>query len=309
MNDAPETAPEPPSVTLVYEPSRAPDLKRVALSAFAYLLLFRLASYLPSANEALAATTLASLFLLLLFTASLARTIRTEREWIGLTAGCAILLIAARNPSLRGVAGLLPGFDGLMMVGLGVSAGTLISYLIKEVKMLLPAGVMLALVDLYVVFGGGLVAQATSGKSAQAAQLMKAFTVVLPTTQATTGAEPMQLAVGFADFLFIALFFACFRRFGVPSRKTFQALTVVLILYMFAVLFTGTPLPALVPIAVVVIAMNFRHFKYEREEKFALLYAGLIVLTLFGYLFYVSRKPHPARIPAKGGERISERGG
>ncbi|HEV2472271.1 MAG TPA: hypothetical protein VGS41_06375, partial [Chthonomonadales bacterium] len=38
-------------------------------------------------------------------------------------------------------------------------------------------------------------------------------------------------------------------------------------------------LPALVPIAVVVIGAHWRRFKYERSEAFALLYAGIIVVA------------------------------
>lgn len=311
LENTPESTPVSPSVTLIYEPTRLPDIKHTLFSMVAYLLLYRLAALMPSTNEAVAVTTLTALFLILLFTVSLARIVRTAREWLILVLGCAVLLIITRTPGMRGVIRQLPGFDGLLMVGLAVSAGTLISHLMKEMKILLPAAVMLAMVDLYVVFGGGLVTQATSGNSPQAAKMMKALTVNLPTTQAKVGAEPLQLAVGFADFLFIALFFACFRRFGIPSRKTFKALTGVLMLYMLVVYFTGIPLPALIPIAVVVISLNFRHFKYDRSELFALLYAGLIVLALFGYLLHVSRKTQVkgAEIPAAGTEKALPQGG
>ena len=98
----------------------------------------------------------------------------------------------------------------------------------------------------------------------------------------------MQLAVGFADFLFIALFFACFQRFGIPSRRTFQVLGGVLAFYMLLVALTGLPLPALVPIAVVIIGMNLRQFRYERSEGFALLYAGLIVAAVAGGFYFFS---------------------
>lgn len=284
-NSAP--APESPSVTLEFEPSRTSDVYRALFSAVGYLLLYRVAVYVPESTPAIIATTFASLFLILLFTVSLARVVHTGREWLALTAVCAAFIFI---PSLRGMARYLHGLDGLMMAGLAVAAGVLISQLMKEMKILLPVAVMLALVDIYVVFGGGLVTQATTGRNPQAQKMMKALTTNLPTTQAKRGAAPLQLAVGFADFLFIALFFACFRRFSISSKRTFTALATVLALYMLVVAFTGTPLPALVPIAAVVIALNFRYFKYERSEMFALLYAGLIVLALFSYLMYVSRK-------------------
>jgi hypothetical protein len=59
---------------------------------------------------------------------------------------------------------------------------------------------------------------------------------------------------------------------------------------MLAVALTGISLPALVPIAVVVIGMNIRRFRYERSEAFALLYAGLIVAAvLAGRLILAKR--------------------
>src|SRR5206468_3170875 len=116
-----------------------------------------------------------------------------------------------------------------------------------------------------------------SGHAPVARAFMNAMTAPLSTTQAKLGAAPLQLAAGFADFLFIAVFFACFAKFGIPSKRTFTALVGTLSVYMLAVFYTGSPLPALVPIAAVIIGMNARRFKYARDEAFALLYAGLIV--------------------------------
>ncbi len=99
----------------------------------------------------------------------------------------------------------------------------------------------------------------------------------------------MQLAIGFADFLFIATFFTCFARFGVRSRNTFYVLCGLLTGYMLFVAWKGIDLPALVPIAIVVIGMNLRHFRYTREELFAMLYAGLIVVAVLGFMVWRSR--------------------
>jgi hypothetical protein len=99
----------------------------------------------------------------------------------------------------------------------------------------------------------------------------------------------MQLAVGFADFMFIALFFACLARFHIPARRTFFVLYAVLAVYMVLTSYVET-LPALVPIAIVMIGMNLRRFRYSRSEVFALLYAGLIVVAVIGGLFFLSRR-------------------
>jgi hypothetical protein len=164
-----------------------------------------------------------------------------------------------------------------------------LSRLVRELKLLLPVAVVLALVDLYVVFGGGLVAQANQNR-APALQAMQSLTVSLTPRPSPNVRGPAPLAVGFADFLFIALFFACFARFRVPARRTFVLLCSILCLYMAAVIVLRLDLPALVPIAIVVIGANWTAFRYSRDEAFAMLYAGLIVAGVLGTLAYMSRR-------------------
>ena len=186
----------------------------------------------------------------------------------------------------------LPGLQGLGLIWLAVSLGVLLSRIIREIKLLLPIAIVLALVDLYVVFGGGLVTQANSGKSVIAQQAMKSLTVPLaPKIRTPKGVPPpQQLAVGFADYLFTALFFACFLKFSIRSRETFFWLIGTLCGYLLIVEIFRVDLPALVPIAVVVIGRNYKLFHYEAQERRDLLIAGVIVLTLLGGLFFASRR-------------------
>lgn len=268
-------------------------------AAVAYFFLHLVTPHIPASTlNAVGLTTFLSLVLILLFTATAARAMRSLPLVLvqlflaaALTVPQAVLsvfpdasfLSFMRHPALLRFYGALmavPGLYGLLLVWLAVCFGALLSRLFREFKMLLPVGVTLALVDLYVVFGGGLVRQAESGKSEVAAMAMSALTVQLPAHRPTGGAAPMLLAVGFADFLFIAMFFACFARFGIPSRNILVALIFTLVLYMTLVVITGLSLPALIPIAVVCLGMNLRHFRYQRAEAFALLYAGLLVVAI-----------------------------
>lgn len=285
------------------------DLTLAIGSAIAYLLLYLMSPFIPASTiSAVGLTTFFSLVLILLFTASAARTIRSLPGAIINFVLSAILalprVLHIVFPELRlwdvlDSAGLLklyykliviPGLYSLLLVWLAVSFGVLLARLLREFKLLLPIGVTLALVDMYVVFGGGLVTVAESGKSPVAARAMDALTVQLPSPRPTGGAAPMNLAVGFADFLFISMFFACFARFGIPSRKTLIVLTGALVFYMFLVIITGLSLPALIPIAVVCIGMNLRRFRYERSEAFALLYAGLLVAAILAFLVYRAKQ-------------------
>lgn len=277
-----------------------------------YLLFWQVALRLPTSGIAsVGVTTLIYLALTLLFTVQLARALRSSASIaISLLVsavlslpGIMLPMLAPRFPwsgweavaNAYGFFGAhflrpLPGLHGLLLIWFAACLGVALSRLVRETKIILPMSVALACVDIYVVFGGGLVAQAESGKAPVARAAMQALTVKMPATTSHAGAAPMQLAVGFADYLFVALFFACFARFGIPSKRTFQVLCVTLVVYMLYVAFSGSAMPALVPIAVVVILMNLRQFRYSRSEAFALLYAGLIVAVAMGGLLLVSHR-------------------
>jgi hypothetical protein len=196
----------------------------------------------------------------------------------------------------------VPGVDGLVMVTCAVSIGVLVSRVVREFKMLLPIAIVLAIVDMYVVFGGGLVTQAASGNDI-AGKLMSSLTVKLPTVHPAMGALPMQLELGFADFMFIGLFFACFVKFGAPSRRTFQVLCCTLAGVMLYVARVDVAMPALVPIAIVVVGMSFRKFKFARDELFAMLYAGIIVAIIIIVLVIRSHSSQRQDSPAGAHKR------
>ena len=285
-----------------------PGQTAIVMTVFT-LLFYRLTLLLPTHSTVLViVSTLLSIPLLIALCVSLSRCMRTHTHLI---VHLCLSLIGMTPQFLRVVAGLVPlpalklispilkiyyagersapGLRGIIMIWFATALGVLISRVVKELKLLLPMGITLALMDLYVVFGGGLVTQATSGSNPGAAKLMNAMTVNLPKVAPKGGAAPLQLAIGFADFLFIALFFACFHRFKVPSTRTFLMLCGLLVVYMGVVAIFGTPLPALVPIAAVVIGMNLKRFKYERQEAFAMFYAGLILLGVLGFMMFKSR--------------------
>jgi len=274
------------------------------------LLFWPVVRAIPSGSMVLVGiTTLISLFLVLLFTVRMARALRSPRAiLLNLLLSFLVILpslvpiFVNLTPTWMGWGALLPywksyrigfraisGLDTLLLIWLAASLGAAISRLVHEFKLLLPMGVALAMVDLYTVFGGGAVDTAINGKSPVAKVAMSALTAQLPTMQPKNGAAPFVLNIGFADFLFIAVFFACFARFEIPARRTFQVLFITLFLYMAVVFLGGPALPALVPVAAVVIGMNWRRFRYERSEAFALLYVGLILSGVLGFLISHSR--------------------
>jgi hypothetical protein len=312
------TAPPPESASLAaIEPQSAlpyqaavsrRDIGLAVGAGVAYLALFVITLRIPFGQTSVLVATLISLGLVLLFTVSAARALRRPLAlvlWTLLTGAISlpyvlIPVLIARFPTWTGWQNVfnvfrryaqtmahVPGLHGLMLILFAVCLGVWLSRLMREMKILLPIAVVLACMDLYVVFGGGLVTQAHTGKAPVAQAAMRSLT---GPSNPKTGAAPMQLSVGFADFLFIALFFACLARFRVPSGRTFLVLCVTLVFYLTLVYVFRVDLPALVPIAVVVVGMNLRQFRYERSEAFALLYAGLIVAAILGGMLFLSHR-------------------
>jgi hypothetical protein len=235
------------------------------------------------------ASTLASLFLVVLVTGALGREVRTVRAALALTAVAAAVVVPLRFMAASGVIWApwryilyAPGLADLAFIGLGAGCGVLLSRLVRAANMVPPVAVALALVDLWTVTLGGPVHQIMSSESPGAQKVAEAMTVKLPAP--TSGATPIAV-VGFADFLFIAFFTSAMCRFAGDRdgyRRTVWPLAVVLSLYMLIVLVTGWRMPALVPMSVVVIAAHWRRFKYERSEVFAVIYAALVIAAIVG---------------------------
>ncbi len=291
-------------------PQRA-DALAAAVAATAYNVLQIIAVRLHPTNAVVySAISLVSLVITLGYTVALARSLRSlPGQLLTLFLTAVILLPVMLLPFIQfqtaqqlaaaqhvyrlyGVVfRAVPGLMGLLMMSLAAAVGAVLSRMVREIKILLPIAVVLALVDLYVVFGGGMVAQANSGKAPAAKAAMQMLTVnLLPRTPSSLHA-PQPLAVGFADFLFIALFFACFIRFDVPARRTFLLLCGILCCYMVVVMVGRLDLPALLPIAGVIVGSHLNAFRYKREEAFAMLYAGLLVAIVLGGLVFMSHRP------------------
>ena len=314
MDNTPPQSPAAPqsAASSALSPTRLSNMEGwyALATALLYLVIFRVSTFLPTTATSIVFVTLVAMVMVLVFTVRVARAIRTPAA-LGinflLTAIFVLPLIAfpilaAQTYTWHGWATVWPvflryarllrhvmGLKELLLMWFAACIGVGISRLVREMKMLLPIASVLAFVDIYAVLGGGIVHQAVSGKSQLAKTAMSALTVQLPSTKAEAGSAPIPLLIGFADFLFIALFFACFRRFGVPAWRTFVALCALLSVYMAVVAYTDMPLPALVPIAIVIIGMNLRQFRYERSESFALLYAALLVFVIGGVFWFLGR--------------------
>jgi hypothetical protein len=260
--------------------------------------------------------TVVNLGLILWFVCQFARSIRSTRSalaWIFVAALLTIpprILFGLRMPIPPPWSWLilLPGADQLLFALLAAAFGAALSRVVRYANMIPPVAVVLVFVDLWTVLGGGPVQRVMESSSPAAKAVTRAMVVPLPSPKSTKrNMAPIALAVGFADFLFVAFFIAAIGRF-VPTTQAYARSVVVLIavlcIYMLAVVITDTNLPALVPVGIVLIALHARQFRYERSEAFALLYAGILLAAVLGGLFWMSRRnaeppPPPAlQVPA-----------
>lgn len=279
------------------------------LAAGLYLAFWQAAPRIRTESEgAILISTLVALGLIVWFTASFARSTKSLKVLlIGLVVS-ALLVLPLKVMLVKVSLGTghlyapwswllrVPGLSDLIFIWFAASVGGLLSRLLRSANMIPPVAAVLALVDIWTVLFGGPVQRMMQSKDAISQTLTQAMTVPMPGLQ--RGAAPFRPTsiIGFADFVFIAFFVAALCRLvNVEGsyRRTVRVLIVVLGLYMLAVHlpFAGLQmLPALVPMAVVMIALHWRNFKYERSEAFALLYAALVIAAIvFGAWLFRGR--------------------
>lgn len=297
--------PESPSKRALPEapPLRDRRLSAITLSPFAvaliYLAYWQIAPRIPvSSIGAIAVSTIISLALGIWLPAQMGHKLRSAPGWalgnLVVAATVALPVVVAvvfrhRIPAPWSLMVYVPGLPFLALIWLAGSLGALLSFMVRGANMIPPIAAVLAFVDIWTVFGGP-VQKLMQSDDPTAHAVSRVLTVPLATPKQPRGATPMQGRVGFADFLFVAFFAAAIGRFA-PDRRTHSrtllGLVWVLSVYMLVVLLSGINLPALVPMAVTMIALHWRLFHYERSELYAMLYAALfIALIAVGFWFF-----------------------
>lgn len=166
--------------------------------------------------------------------------------------------------------------------------GILLSPIIREPNVLLPV----ALVSMPIDFLGAMTPIGfTAHIVAQHPDFVKHISVKVPGVGSAThygGLAPIGF-IGPGDVLFVAFFFAVVLRLNMNVRGTFWWIYGLLTATMLFVLSPfGFNIAALVPMGLAVLIANFHYFKLKREEVFATLYAGLLIMALVTgfYLYY-----------------------
>ena len=188
----------------------------------------------------------------------------------------------------------VPLLMGLSIILACTFFGNLLSRIIREPNVLLPVAVIAMPID---AIGAMMTVGFTHTVVTNHPEIARIVSVPVPSVGSTPhhGALHPIAFVGPGDILFMAFFLAVVLRLNMNVRGTFWWIYGLLTVTMLYVLSPwGINIAALVPMGVAVLIANFKYFKLKREEVFATLYAGGLILVLVtGFYFYAhSRLAH-----------------
>ncbi|PQV65519.1 hypothetical protein B1R32_101261 [Abditibacterium utsteinense] len=177
-------------------------------------------------------------------------------------------------------------------------AGTILSRLIRHANMIGPIGAAIALIDIWGVLFGGIVSQLLANKATQplADKAMTAGPSLGAQSKAQTGFSIDVPAIGVGDFLFIALLLSVLVNLSMNWRTSARLMWLFICFALLSIQFLPFPaLPGLLFIGAATVLPNWKFFTFTREEKFALLYAGIFVLVLTVGLYFGFKAMLPAK--------------
>ncbi len=161
--------------------------------------------------------------------------------------------------------------------------GAVLSRIIRERSLLLPVALIAMPID---YIGAMTPSGFTHDMVAHAGKIVDSVSVSVPAVTVHGMSVGPLAFIGPGDVLFMAMFFAAVRRFELAEKKTFWWMFALLSISMIIAI-RFFPVAALVPMGLAVIIANANQVKLKREEAFAVLYAGGLILILV-CLFYWS---------------------
>lgn len=201
------------------------------------------------------------------------------------------------------IGGILDSVSQTGLVMWSFAIGSMLALVIRDRNSVLPIAIFLALFDMWLVFAPEGLVQQTIYQGAKPLLPLPTMAYQVPAVRTVSehGRAHARLYVGPADYLFLSMFFVALYRLAMRPEKTFRYIAPVLILYLLTVLFFSDlsigpirlgALPALLPIGLVVLIVNWDLFKLNRDEKIVTL-----VLAIAGTAFVSWRIVQPPPPP------------
>jgi hypothetical protein len=216
-----------------------------------------------------------------------------------------IFRILADSQILKGLPGAIS--LGLSQTGLVLwcaGLGALLATLLKEKNLIVPVSAFLAMFDIFLVLNPMGFTQKVMQSHPE---VLQKVALSVPKVEGTPTFGPVSPAafVGPADLLFMAMFFVAIFKYQMRARETMMALIPTLAVYMGIVMVTGFPLPAMVPIGIVVLIVNWREFTLTKEEWTSTAVLVVFMAALFGGGMWLSKRSAPSTGEDERGPTIS----
>jgi len=168
---------------------------------------------------------------------------------------------------------------GLAVTFAATFLGITLSPIVREINVLLPV----ALVAMPIDYLGAMTPMGfTQNMVSQHPQFVQALSVAVPKIGGVRhgGLHPIGF-IGPGDVLFLAFFFAIVLRLNLNVKGTFWIMYGLLTATLLIVILPGgINIAALIPMGLAVLIANWRYFKLKRDEVFATIYAGIVVIAL-----------------------------
>lgn len=177
-----------------------------------------------------------------------------------------------------------------------IGLGALVAALISDRNILIPIGIFLIAYDIFLV----LTPLGFTQKLMQAApDILKQGGMPIPASSTATplsGKAEISGVVGPADLVFLGTFFLAMFRFDMKPYTTLRVMIPVLLCYLLFVMLTGIALPALVPIGIVTLVVNWKMFNMTKDEKLSTLVVAILAVVILGYS---ATRPRPQAAPSR----------
>jgi hypothetical protein len=168
----------------------------------------------------------------------------------------------------------------IFLLSAAVLGGALVARRITEPNMLAPICGVIAIIDVWGVLFGGPVAQMLEKAPTTSARAMTS----LPTIGAATSVRPdLQIPlpeIGAGDYLFLGLLFAAMHAHRMNMLGALRWIIPLIIVALWGVTFRVPAMPGLLFIGLGAAIPNRAWFRFSRDEKFALMWAGVFVIVL-----------------------------
>ena len=161
--------------------------------------------------------------------------------------------------------------------------GFSLARMIRSANMLGPIGAIIAVIDIWGVLFGGPISKIMASEAAKpVTQAAMTEGPKIGNAAAQSGFSIPMPAIGVGDFLFLAFLLGIIvihrMNWRTPAWTTWLLVSGALLSITFLPFFPA--LPGLLFIGAGAVLPNLKYFTYTRDEKFALLWAGVLVLVM-----------------------------